>query len=230
MSNIHHNIKILRELKGLSQGALAAELDITRSRLGAYEEARNEPPIALLIQLADYFKISVDALLRANFGKTNPDSLLKIGKNRTLLPIVVDKEQNDQIEVIPQRTSAGYLNGYSDPEYIEKLPLMSLPFKAQGKLRAFPIKGDSMPPLVTGSYVIGRYVEQQTQLKNGNTYILLTKNEGLVYKRIYRKNTQRIELHSDNKNYDPYNIRVNEILEIWEFVCSLNVVEKQKEN
>ena len=48
---LSENIKFLRGLKKLSQEDLAAALDITRSRLGAYEEGRNEPPIEILIRL-----------------------------------------------------------------------------------------------------------------------------------------------------------------------------------
>ncbi len=52
MSKIANNIRFLRQLKGLSQEQLADELKITRSRIGGYEEARNEPPIDLLIRLS----------------------------------------------------------------------------------------------------------------------------------------------------------------------------------
>lgn len=230
MQRLAANIKSLREIKKLSQLSLAEELGINRARLAAYEEGRNEPPISLLIHLADHFHISLDALIRADLSKTDPEALLKIGKNRLLLPVMIDKENNDTIEVVTQKASAGYLNGFADPEYIEKLPLMSLPFRVTGKHRTFPIKGDSMPPLRDGSYVVGKYVESLEEVKNGNTYILITKDEGVVYKRVYRKNNVNIiELHSDNKNYDPYTVKASDVLEIWEFVCALNVSDKKEE-
>ena len=228
MSKIAKNLKILRELKKLTQDQLAEALEINRSRIGAYEESRSEPPYDLLIKIADYFHISTDALLRGDLSKTNPDSLMKIGKNRTLFPITIDKNGNDLIEVVPIKASAGYLNGYSDPQFIEELPVMNLPFKIVGKHRAFGIKGDSMPPLKDGSIAVGRYVESLEEIKDGQTYIILTRNEGIVYKRLYRKkkNSSKIfEFHSDNPVYKPFIIESNEIIEAWSFVCSLNIGE-----
>jgi phage repressor protein C with HTH and peptisase S24 domain len=144
----------------------------------------------------------------------------------------VDKENNDVVEVVPFKATAGYLTGYADPQFLEELPVMSLPFKLTGKHRAFTIKGDSMPPLKDGSIVIGSYVESLSHIKDGQTYIVLTKEDGVVYKRIFkdRKKSATYEFHSDNKNYTPYVVKAESILEVWSFVCSLNMGEfKQQE-
>lgn len=228
MSKIAKNIRVLRTLKRMSQEQLSVELDIPRSRLGSYEEGRAEPPYDLLITIADYFHVAIDALVRADLAKTDPQALMKVGKNRILFPVMVDKENNDIIEVVPLRASAGYLNGYADPEFIQELPVMNLPFKILGKHRAFGIKGDSMPPLRDGSIVVGKYIESLREIKEGQTYIVLTKNDGLVYKRLYRENkksTDVLLLRSDNPAYEPYTVRAEEILEIWSFVCCLNIGE-----
>ena len=94
MSKIAKNIRVLRDLKKLSQEQLAEELSINRSRLGAYEEGRNEPPIDLIISIASFFQISIDALIRGDLSKTDPEALMKIGKNRILFPILIDKYNN----------------------------------------------------------------------------------------------------------------------------------------
>jgi transcriptional regulator with XRE-family HTH domain len=230
MNKIAINLKELRKIQNISQESLSKKLGITRSRLGAYEEGRNEPPIELLIKLSNFFHVSVDALIRSDFSITNPTSLMKIGRNRLLLPILVDKENNDTIEVVTAKASAGYLNGFSDPEYIEKLPLMNLPFRVTGKHRTFPIMGDSMPPLKSGSYVVGKYLESLDDIKNGNTYVLITKDEGIVYKRVYRgNNLSLLELHSDNKAYSPYKVKTKDILEAWSFVCCLHTSDKKND-
>ncbi|MBX3163756.1 MAG: LexA family transcriptional regulator [Bacteroidetes bacterium] len=227
MSKIASNIKFLRQWKGISQEQLADELSITRSRVGGYEEARNEPPIDLLIRLSDFFHVAVDALIRGDLKKTNLDGLMKVGKNRILFPILLDNDGNDMVELIPLKASAGYTRGYADPEYIEKLPKMSLPFLPTGKHRAFPIKGDSMPPIKEGSYVIAKYLEKFDQVKFGQTYIVVTKDDGLTYKRImsYNKREAAYELHSDNKMYAPFKVKAADILEIWEYTCSINMSE-----
>ncbi|MCU0441330.1 MAG: XRE family transcriptional regulator, partial [Bacteroidia bacterium] len=56
----------------------------------------------------------------------------------------------------------------------------------------------------------------------------ITKDEGIVYKRIYAKGNI-LELHSDNKTYSPYNVHAKDILEIWQFVCTLNISDKKDE-
>jgi SOS-response transcriptional repressor LexA len=150
-------------------------------------------------------------------------------ENRILFPIIVDKANQDAVEVVTMKASAGYLTGYSDPEYIEKLPLMSLPFKTVGTHRAFPITGDSMPPLKNGCYVVGKYIESINDIENGSTYIIVTKEEGVVYKRLFKKG-KSIELHSDNKNYQPYIIKHSDVVELWKFVCTLNNADTQAED
>lgn len=225
MSKIASNIRFLRQLKGLSQEQLADELKITRSRIGGYEEARNEPPIDLLIRLSEFFHIAIDALVRGDLKKTNIEGLMKIGKNRILFPILLDNEGNDMVELVPLKASAGYTRGYADPDYIEKLPQMKLPFLPTGKHRAFPIKGDSMPPIREGSFVIGKFIERMEEVRLGHTYVVVTKEEGLTYKRImaYNKKDGSYELHSDNKIYPPFKVKASDILELWEYTCSINM-------
>lgn len=231
MSKISSNIRFLRQLKGLSQEQLADDLKVTRSRIGGYEEARNEPPIDLLIRLSEYFHIAIDALVRGDLKKTNLDGLMKIGKNRILFPILLDSDGNDMVELIPLKASAGYTRGYADPDYIEKLPQMKLPFLPSGKHRAFPIKGDSMPPIREGSFVIAKFLERFDDVKMGQTYIIVTKEDGLSYKRImaFNKKEAAYELHSDNKLYAPFKVKAHDILEIWEYTCCINMNQYQND-
>lgn len=74
-----------------------------------------------------------------------------------------------------RRTKFGYLKGYSDPEFIEGLKQISLPFIGRGKMRAFPIEGDSIPPHNEGSFVVGRYAENLSEIRNGKSYVFLMK-------------------------------------------------------
>lgn len=229
MSKLAQNIAHLRRMRGLSQEQLADDLGIKKSRLGAYEEGRSEPPIDLLLELSRYFKLPVDALIRYDLCKSDGKTFIDIGRNRILFPITIDSENNDNIEVVTLKASAGYLNGYGDPEYIEKLQRMNLPFVPTGKHRAFPIKGDSMPPLKDGCFVVGRFVEDLRNLRDGRTYVLLTRNDGIVYKRVF-KQKKSLQLCSDNKYYQPYEVPLFDILEAWEFVCSINTTEYQEDD
>ena len=121
----------------------------------------------------------------------------------------------------------GYLEGYADPEYIEQLQKIKLPFLPTGTHRAFPIKGDSMLPVKDGAFVVAKFVDDINDVKNGRTYIVLTKDDGLVYKRIYTRPEDQtiLVLSSDNKAYQPYEVKLESILELWEFTCCINTQE-----
>lgn len=227
MKIISKNIKHLRALKKLSQEGLADELHVTRSRIGSYEENRSAPTIEMLITLSDYFKIPVDILIRNDLTKSKDSSFIEVGNQRVLFPITVDSDNENLIEVVHVKASAGYLSGYDDPEYIEQLEKIKLPFLPTGKHRAFPIKGDSMLPMKSGSYVVGRFIEGRNDIKSGKTYVLVTLNDGMVYKRVMNNIdfNNSLLLISDNKEYHDYSVPINEVLEIWEFTCSINTQE-----
>lgn len=225
MSLFSDNIRYLRLKQNLSQAKLAENLIITRVRYAKYEDGTSEPPYEILKRIAHYFHVSIDLLLGVNVQKVPFDELLQLEENRILLPIAVDPNGENFIEIIPHKARAGYLSGYSDPEFIESLQHISLPWLKNGKFRAFPITGDSMLPLQDGSYVIGRYVENYGEVRDGKTYIILTKNEGIVYKRLNKNGKNALLLHSDNSYYPPYEVKVSDILEIWEFACSIALQE-----
>lgn len=227
MKKIQANIKHLRSLKKFSQERFAEELKWTRSIVGSYEEGRSEPPIDRLIDLSNYFNIPIDILIKNDLRAAKDTSFIDVGSKRVLFPVTVNEDNEDLIEIIPTQASAGYLEGYADPEYIEQLQKIKLPFLPTGTHRAFPIKGDSMLPVKDGAYIIAKYVEHLEDVKSGRTYIVLTKNDGLVYKRLY--NTKDYDntflLSSDNKAYEPYFVSKEEVLELWEFTCAINTQE-----
>jgi transcriptional regulator with XRE-family HTH domain len=217
MSIISTNIKFLRKKKGLTQQQFADEIGIKRSLVGAYEEDRADPKYDLLKKIALYFDISVDDFINETINEKWAPKPKGNPANLRILSISVDKEDNENIEMVPLKASAGYLNGYADPEYVAALPKFYLPMFKQGTFRAFEIKGDSMLPLVSGTVIIGEYVENWADIKAGDTCVVLSKTEGVVYKRIgnkYRDN-KKLKLMSDNPAYEPYEVSGEDILEIW---------------
>jgi transcriptional regulator with XRE-family HTH domain len=221
MSLFSDNIRQLRVKKGISQEKLAQNLLITRGRYVKYEDGSSEPPYDILKRMSYYFHVSIDILLSVDVQKIPIEDLLKLGDNRILLPITVDQQGENIIEIIPHKAQAGYLSGYADPEFIESLQHISLPFLRNGKFRAFPVDGDSMPPHKKGSFIVGQYVERLGDVMDGKTYIVITKSQGIVYKRLNKNGRNALMLHSDNTIYLPYEIKASEILEIWEYACSI---------
>ncbi|HEY5826039.1 MAG TPA: S24 family peptidase, partial [Cyclobacteriaceae bacterium] len=126
-------------------------------------------------------------------------------------------QNKDNIELVPHKAAAGYMNGYADPEFVKELPHFKLPMLKQGTYRAFEISGDSMLPILPGTIIIGEYIDNLKDLKNGKTYILVTKQEGIVYKRIFNYLDQngKLFLVSDNRQYSPYQVDGDEVVEAW---------------
>jgi transcriptional regulator with XRE-family HTH domain len=230
MSLFSDNIRYLRLQKKFSQEKLAEALLITRARYVKYESGTSEAPYDILKRIAHYYHYSIDLLLSVDIRKVDANGLIRLEDNRILLPITVDTAGENTIEIIPQKAKAGYLNGYSDPEFIEGLQQISLPFLKNGKFRAFPVSGDSMPPHNEGSFIIGKYIESLGEVRDGRTYILLTKDEGIVYKRLNKNGENSLVLSSDNTFYEPYLVKVSDVLEIWEYACSIATKESEPDD
>jgi len=239
MSLISENLKHLRKQLGLTQEQMAEQLGIKRSLLGAYEEGRADPRISNLLKFAEIFSLSVDQLITTNLTNNNQLSeysvLAKPKDKLKVLSITVDKTDKENIELVPQKAAAGYLNGYADPEFIEELPRFQLPvLPGNATYRAFEISGDSMLPLKSGTIVIGQYIEDIASIKNGKTYVIVTKDEGIVYKRVFRysDNLELFCLASDNREYSTYDVNAGDILEIWEAksFISMDFPDPEEEN
>ena len=229
MSILSDNMRFLRGKLKLSQQKVAEQLKITRGRYAKYEDGSSEPPIEILMRISKFFQVSIDLMVSVDIRKYPLDQMLNLPDNRILLPIAVDAAGNDRIEIVPQKASMGYLSGYTDPSYIENLESFSLPFLTQGKFRAFPASGDSMPPFKDGTYIIGKYLEGLQDLKKNKTYIFITQNEGIVYKRYTGRSETALHIKSDNTFYDAYSLPLEQLVEIWEFACSISTTEFEAE-
>lgn len=237
MAFIQSNIKWLRKQRGLTQAEFAEALDIKRSLLGAYEEGRAKPNYDVLISLAKVSGLSIDDMITKNLSNlsiidgtgTVPKDIS--GSSLRVLAISTDNTGTENIEFVPVKASAGYLAGHEDPSFIEELPKFKVPMLSNGTFRAFEIQGDSMLPVSPGSIVVGSYVEDWNHVKDGNTYIVMTKNEGIVYKRVFNKISmnETLVLRSDNPSYPPYPISVHEVLELWKAELIISKVERGNE-
>lgn len=218
MSKIASNLKYLRKKNNLTQQQFADKMEVKRSLIGAYEENRAEPKYELLKKMASYFELSMDEMANENIDDHWKPTPKGDSASVRILSITVDKEDRENIELVPVKASAGYLNGYADPEYISELPRFNLPMFRQGSYRAFELKGDSMLPLQPGTVIIGEYVEDWFSIKPGKTYVIVSKTEGVVYKRVAHKfkNEKGVKLLSDNQVYEPFWVHTEDILEIWD--------------
>lgn len=215
------NLNYLRRKNKLSQQKLAEDLSIPRTTLGDYERGKTEPNLEMLIRMSDYFDVRIDALIKDDISHRDYEIIKN--KDFKVLAISVDSTNRENIELVDRKAEAGYLESFSNPEYIRELPKIHFPNIPEGTYRGFEIRGDSMLPMESGSIVICSYVENLSYIKDGRTYIIVSKADGLVYKRLYSdKSGTSLTAVSDNTVYPPFEIPLEEIAEIWQYFAHIS--------
>ena len=224
------NLKFLRKRRGRTQDDVAVALNLKRSTLSGYENGVAQPGIEILISFSRYFNMSIDTLLKIDITKLSESQMGELergydayvrGSNLRVLTTTVASDNQENIELVPEKAKAGYATGYADPEYIGELPRFRLPFLSdKRKYRTFQLKGDSMLPIPDGSWVTGEFLQNWHDIISGKAYIVFTVNDGIVFKVV--ENNLNIDgkfvLYSLNPMYEPYEVHVNEVKEIWKFV------------
>lgn len=211
MAISNQNLKYLRKLRGWTQEEFANKIRIKRSLLGAYEEERAEPRIDVLEVVCDMFKLTLDDILRKDLSDNKGNYLAK----RRAMKLATGRPD---IPFVPVKAAAGYLAGFEDPEFIDELNTFTLPMLSGGNYRAFEIVGDSMLPTPSGSVIVGERLENLDDVKNNVACIVVSRNEGIVYKRVQKNGRQKnkLTLVSDNPVFHPYTVNAEEVLEMWQ--------------
>lgn len=224
------NIKFLRKRKGRTQDEVASALNLKRSTLSGYENGIAQPGIDILVSFSGYFNVSIDTLLKVDLTRLSESQLGELergydayirGSNLRVLATTVDRDNTENIELVPERAKAGYTTGYADPEFIGELPVFRLPFLSdKRKYRTFQLKGDSMLPIPDGSWVTGEFLQDWREIISGKAYIVFTMNDGIVFKIVENNISEngKLVLYSLNPMYEPYEVHISDVKEIWKFV------------
>jgi transcriptional regulator with XRE-family HTH domain len=224
------NIKFLRKRRERTQEDVAAALTIKRSTLNNYENTISQPGMETLVAFSNYYNIAIDTLIRVDLSSLPESQIRQLergydvhlkGTKLRVLVTTVGNDNEENIELVSEKAKAGYTTGFADPEYISILPTFRLPFLSkQKKYRTFQVSGDSMLPIPDKSYVTGVFVQDWSTIRDKDACIILTSDEGVVFKVIENKirESGKLVLHSLNPSYDPYEIPVKDIREIWQFV------------
>jgi transcriptional regulator with XRE-family HTH domain len=233
---IHQNLKILRKRKGFTQQEVATVTGLNRSSLAGYE-LQIQPDLGVLIKLSELYNVTIDTMVKVDLSRLSERQLREIdngldsyinGNKLRVLTTTVDSENRDNIEVVGLRAKASYLAGYADPEFMAELPLASLPFLDRNKkYRVFQVDGDSMLPIKDKSWIVGEYLDDWTTVKDGQMCIILTENEGVVFKIAYNKvkTDSKLLLCSQNPLYKPFEVEIGDVKEVWKYVMNMNFSE-----
>ena len=214
MSTASRNIRHLRRKYQFTQEEMARKLGIKRSLLGAYEEDRANPRLDVLVKAAEIFNMSVDQLVsdslvdapsestanqpssaaprssespsRANLSQTSTYRRHKISES-------LDKGKASSLQsvqalrLVPAEEFDRYFYEAVDEAYLEKLPLLRIPGLPPSNMpyRAFEVEDDSMSPVEKGAVVVARQEEKIQQIKDGKLYVLVTRTDGVIFRRVY---------------------------------------------
>jgi transcriptional regulator with XRE-family HTH domain len=224
------NIKFLRKRRGRTQDDVASALQMKRPTLSGYENGVAQPGIEAMVAFSGYYNISLDTMLKIDLSRLSESQLGELergydayvrGSNLRVLATTVAPDNRENIELVSEKAKAGYTTGYADPEFIGELPLFNLPFLSPNrKYRTFQLKGDSMLPIPDKSWVTGEFLQDWRDIRSGHAYIVLTTNDGIVFK-VVEDNIEksgRLVLYSLNPLYEPYEVHISDVREIWKFV------------
>lgn len=234
MSKIGKNIRKIRTVKKLSQASFAQLFSLARPSVGAYEEGRAEPKIDTIIQIANHFDLSIDALLKKDLTinelvrfdslkNKNPDQKISEGHQ------IKTSGRNMNIKFIPATNYLDYISNYRNLDFIDTLPAFSLPHIKSSSARAFEINNNAMmfdnAGIFTGDIVIcDENILQQADLHVDHIYIAVLEDNILV--RRLRENEKNIKLAADNPDWQHLFLNFESIREIWEInsILTFNIL------
>ena len=186
----------------------------------------------MMNDIADKFPVNVLYILREE-GESltvpmgNGKSVLKEKSKTEVKSVVITVDQlGNSIPMIDIEAVSKYIKKHNDPDFFKEMPTLRLPGKKYKNaiFRCFQVDGISMSNTLNHKeWVIAEYVEEHTDLKDGDIYVIVTK-EKVAIKRVFSRIEEGIiELSSDNKSYKPYSVKINDILEIWQFIKPLDL-------
>jgi len=220
-SHIGGNIRKIREVKKISQAHFAKLFNLARPSVGAYEEGRSEPKIDTIIQIAKYFRISIDALLMRKLTVSEIYSFDLLNKKLDKAHQI--KNPLDGIgSKVPYISISGYLDyivHFDSNDYLARLPIVHVPVRSKGEFRAIEMNGTEMEHqqqgLHHGDILIGKKVTWANLKSKKNEIVSVVSKENVTTRRIEGFNPGMLSLAADNSNYPLIDIPKSDVLECW---------------
>ncbi|MGD1840820.1 MAG: helix-turn-helix transcriptional regulator [Thermonemataceae bacterium] len=137
------------------------------------------------------------------------------------VPINEIEENKEYVFLAPDIAIAGYPEVYFTEENLKEIDKFRLPMlRKTGLYACYRIAGNSMQDVIQqGNWVICRLLQEDTEVTSGNLYLIATKSDGVMLKRIdkrYLKKFDSIICYSDNPLFEPFALHSDQIFKIWE--------------
>lgn len=223
LSFIGQNIQKIRQVKKISQANFAALFDLARPSIGAYEEGRSEPKIETLIQIANYFRISIDVLLTRELTVSEIYSFGLLNKKLNKAHQLSDGKRSHKSPTISLIQTDNYLNyivNLNNSDFIQNLPEISVPIKNKGqKYIAVEMSGSEMEyhqqGIHPGDILVGEQIGLENLSDHVNKVLAIVHKSNLTTRRLSSVSKGNVILISDDSNYPELKIPRDECYEAW---------------
>lgn len=125
------------------------------------------------------------------------------------------------IQIVRRFQYNDYLIKNKELSFLKTLTEFHLPTLAVGEYRAFEATEDFA---FEGALLIGSLVKNWYDITDSKNYVLVTKPQGIIYRRVYNqvKIKGTLLLSSDNHRFPSTEISINDVLETWEIKAFLS--------
>jgi len=218
MSLIGKNIKKIRSLKKLNQSEFAQLFDISRASVGSYEEERAEPKIDKIIDIANYFSINLNSLLKKELT-VNEISGFKLTDSKMLNATennLIVKGKNKRLIFIDSKNSDDFINFISKKTQWKGIEIELPPSIAKTTELAFVHNDNAMninnDGVAMQDVVFAELIELD-KIFNNYIYIVITKDS--IYLRKIQVDGNILTLIAIDANFQPIRIDKNEVIAIY---------------
>lgn len=240
---VGEKLKTARLLIGKSQVDAAQESGLSQRDISLLENDKKEFIPTEYIQYLNKSGIDVNSIYKVDDNvhlnahlnahlNDKKEHYYPVNKKETDTKYRGLTSRRGNIILVPVKARAGYLAGYGDQEYYEQLETFSIPGCTNGNYRMFEIEGESMfPTLSPGDYVVGRAETDCNSIRPGTIYIMVSRSEGIIIKRVLNVNKtfNKLTLSSDNISYQPIEVDCATIAEMWEFYMLLTTMPVEQD-
>jgi phage repressor protein C with HTH and peptisase S24 domain len=204
--------KVRKSLKSLTQSSFGSAIGMSKASVAGVETGRNKLTYDQLQTIYKVFNVDPlylltgegDIFRQTKYSPTPNTSQIKNTKHKYLIK---------GTHLVTIEAQAGYSTG-EQPQ--TNLPIVIIPGIQDEDSRVFEVSGDSMEPLLLhGDFIACTKVQEARQLRTGLIYVIVSKDHGISVKYV-RLTVNAIRCLSHSPTFEPYNIPLDEVLELWE--------------
>lgn len=225
LSYVGENIKKIRQAKKLSQADFSKIFNLARASVGAYEEGRSEPKIEMLISMANYFGISIDALLTR---KLTVNEIFKVNTlneklNRAHQLQGNSKRSDMTVRLVRAEGYLDYVVHHAEKSFLDNLEETGYPLLNHRPNMAFEMNGPEMTVgnngIKHGDILFGKEVDKDELDASINKVLVVITDRELVIRRLNRLESQHIILSADDTQYNEKSFKTEVVFKVFEVVA-----------